>query len=94
LEREIHQVYNKEVEKKKYLAKHVVEEVKRLVLIYSAQIPNTCECESRGRKKSSQRIWSGNHAFGIGMRVGVKRVIKLCEQAGDKYKSNKFSYIN
>jgi hypothetical protein len=87
LEKEIHSVYKKEVEKKKYLAKHVVEEVQKAGF------------EKFRRNPEHVQIWKAedakNPAKGYGVELygtwywyenWVKRVIELCEKAGDKYR--------
>lgn len=87
LEKEIHNIYKRDVEKKKYLAKHVVAEVQkagfqkfrtnpehvRMWQVEDAKNP------AKGYAVELYGIWYWYENW-------IKRVIELCEQAGDKYR--------
>ena len=76
LEKEIHNVYNRDVEKKKYLAKHVVAEVQKAGFKKFAQILNTYECGKWKMQKIRPRDMQLNYmVFGIGMRIGLKELL-------------------
>ena len=95
LEREIHQVYKKEVEKKKYLAKHVVEEVKKAGFNIFRKNPEHLRMwKAEDAKNPAKGYGVEIHGIWYWYESWVKRVIELCEQAGDKYQSKIFSYIN
>ncbi len=87
LEKEILNVYKRDVERKKYLAKHVVSEVQKAGFKKFRTNPEHVQMWKAEDAK--------NPAKGYGVDVcgtwfwyesWVKRVIELCEQAGDKYR--------
>jgi hypothetical protein len=87
LEKEIHIVYKKEVEKKKYLAKHVVAEVQKAGFTKFCTNPEHIQMWKSEDAKNPAKGY-GVELYGIWYwyENWVQKVIDLCEQAGDKYR--------
>jgi hypothetical protein len=88
LEKEIqHLVVKREVEKKKYLAKHVVDEVKKAGFARFRTNPEHLQIwKDEDAKNPSKGYGVEIHGIWYWYENWVKRVIELCEQAGDKYR--------
>jgi hypothetical protein len=87
LEKEIHSVYKREVEKKKYLAKHVVAEVQKAGFKKFRTNPEHVKMWKAEDAKNLAKGY-GVELYGIWYWYDnwVKKVIELCEEAGDKYR--------
>ena len=87
LEKEIHNVYKKEVERKKYLAKHVVAEVHKAGFNRFRTNPEHLQMWKAEDAKNPARGYGVDlHGIWYWYENCVKRVIELCEQGGDKYR--------
>ncbi len=88
LEKQIHHlVVKKEIEKKKYLAKHVEEEVKKAGFTKFKKNPDNINFwKAENAKDLSKGYGVELHGIWYWYESWIKRVIELCEQAGDKYR--------
>lgn len=87
LEKEIHGVYKREVEKKKYLVKHVVAEVQKAGFNKFRTNPEHVKMWKAEEAKNPAKGYGVEiHGIWYWYENWVKRVIELCEQAGDKYR--------
>jgi hypothetical protein len=88
LEKEIHHlVVKKEVEKKKYLAKHVVEEVRKAGFNAFRRNPEHVQMwKSEDAKNPGTGYGVEIHGTWYWYDSWVKKCIELCEKAGDMYR--------
>ncbi len=87
LEKQIYGVYKKEVEKKKYRAKDVVDEVQKAGFTKFRVAPEHIEMwKAEDAKNAAKGYGVEIHGFWYWYENWIKRVIELCEQAGDKYR--------
>jgi hypothetical protein len=87
LEKEIHSVYKREVEKIKFRAKDVVAEVQKAGFTKFRVAPEHIEIwKAEDAKNAAKGYGVEIHGFWYWYENWVKRVIELCEQAGDKYR--------
>jgi len=88
LEQEIqHLVVKREVEKKKYLAKHVVDEVKKAGFKHFRTNPEHLQIwKAEDAKAPAKGFGVEIHGIWYWYENWVKKVIELCEHAGDKYR--------
>jgi Protein of unknown function (DUF3644) len=87
LEKEIRNVYKREVEKKKFLAKHVVDEVKKAGFKNFRTNPEHLQIwKAEDAKNPAKGYGVEIHGIWYWYEKWVKRVIELCDQAGGKYR--------
>jgi hypothetical protein len=88
LETEIHHLFvKKEVEKKKYLAKHVVEEVRKAGFNKFRVNPEHVEMwKAEDAKNPAKGFGVEIHGLWYWYESWIKRCIELCGKAGDRYR--------